>query len=143
VTVVADGDVTAPVIVTTTGGSRLGWEASGSGKLCKPLLTLLGGVCVFNHLVTLFAGSTRVLSALKHVPSVLWVLWSELSCDDWTSDVARPSNCGNPLKPHPPPSSRNGMQGTEDNDLKRVKAVRMIESEMGNPHAKPLCARSV
>ncbi len=37
-----------------------------------------------------------------------------------------------------------GKLGTEGNDLKSVvKAVRMIEREMGNPHAKPLCARSV
>ena len=46
---VVAGEGTVLVNVTTTGGSRLGWDCSESGKLCKPPL-------VYNHLVTLLRG---------------------------------------------------------------------------------------
>ena len=68
----------------------------------------------------------------------------------WAVAQAGLQACGEAFKlrgsPKASPTTHfsKGKLGTEGNDLKSVvKAVRMIEREMGNPHAKPLCARSV
>ena len=62
---------------------------------------------------------------LNCVPPVLSTLVRASVCSDWTSDVARPSNCGESPKVSPTTRFSKGILGTEGNDLKRVKAVRI------------------
>ena len=61
----------------------------------------------------------------------------------WTLRCGKAFKLREPPKATPTTLVSKGMMGNEGNDLKTVKSVWMIEREMGNPHAKPLCVGPV